>query len=101
MRSACAAAVAIARSPNAATVSAPPGGGSRRRRKVLPGTTGSPGGPRSRTRRAAADSSRAAAGRTRGRPCTPSTTRLLDVPRATPTGRPVTAAAAAAPRAMV
>ena len=42
-----------------------------------------------------------AAGRVRGLPCTPSTTRLLDVPSATPTARPITAAADAAPLAIV
>ncbi len=68
--------------------------------KALPGTTGSPGAPWSRPRSAAAVSSSTAAGRSRSRPWTPSTTRLLDVPSATPTGRPVTAATEAAPRAM-
>ncbi len=66
-----------------------------------PGTIGSPGTLSISARTVAADSSRVAAGRVRGRPCTPSTTRLLEVPRATPTGRPVTAAVDAAPRTTV
>jgi hypothetical protein len=40
-------------------------------------------------------------GRCRDRPCIRSTTLVLEVPSATPTGRPVSAAVEAAPRAIV
>src|SRR5882757_6896997 len=103
IRSAYSAATAMARSPKAATVIVPPGGSSRSRYPwvdtVSPSKSAWP--PPNSARTAWALSARVVTARRRERPCICSTTRMLDVPSATPTGRWTRAAVDAAPRAML